>query len=92
MIIKRQNRNHTQIQSGLNMIIFQSILYIILRVPLIRSFSLFLSSVVGNILLTFVFTFGQEFDLVAVELQPTSYLTAALIKPAMHSSSLVAHR
>ena len=39
-----------------------------------------------------VFTFGQEFDLVAVELQPTSYLAAALIKPATHSSSLVAHR
>lgn len=83
MMIKRQKRNHTQIQRGFKRIIFQSSLYVILRV-LHSSLSL-LSSVVGNILLTrFLATFGQEFDLVAVELQPTSYLAALINQPCIH--------
>lgn len=67
--------------------------HMILRVPL--SFSFFFSffcHLQHSANFIFVFTFGQEFDLAAVKLQLGPYLLAALIKSAMYSSSLVAHK
>lgn len=90
MIIKRKNRNYTKIHKATLVRLFFNLhpWQIVWRDPF-SCFSCHLQHCASSI---FVFTFGQVFDLVAVRLQPASYLLAGLIKSAMHSSSLVAHK